>query len=71
VDPFETYVRAGLAQAEQPVDDVDLAVIRAAEAVYGPELRALGEADLSGVWAENDLDPGRPPRPSWRPREAP
>ena len=43
-------------------DDVDLAVMRAADAVYGPAMRALAEADLRDVMPEVDLDPGRPPR---------
>jgi hypothetical protein len=63
VDALETYVRAGLELAGEQVDDVDLAVIRAADAVYGPAMRALDEADLSDVQPEPDLDPGRPPRP--------
>jgi hypothetical protein len=63
VDALETYVRAGLELAGDRVDDVDLAVIRAADAAYGPELRALDEADLTEVPPEPDLDPGRPPHP--------
>jgi hypothetical protein len=63
VDPFESYVRAGLELAGEQVDDVDLAVMRAAHAVYGPDMRALDAADLSDVMPEPDLDPARPPRP--------
>jgi hypothetical protein len=63
VDALETYVRAGLELAGETVDDIDLAVIRAADAVYGPGMRALDAADLSGVLPEPDLDPGRAPRP--------
>jgi hypothetical protein len=62
VDAFERYVRAGLELAEVPVDDVDLAVMRAADAVYGPGMRALARADLREVLPEIDLDPSRPPR---------
>jgi hypothetical protein len=62
VDAFERFVRAGLELAEVPVDDVDLAVMRAADAVYGPGLRALAAADLREVLPEVDLDPARPPR---------
>jgi hypothetical protein len=62
VDAFERYVRAGLELAEVPVDDVDLAVMRAADAVYGPGMRALAAADLREVLPEVDLDPGRAPR---------
>jgi hypothetical protein len=63
MDALETYVRAGLELAGEAVDDVDLAVIRAADAVYGPAMRALDAADLSDVLPEPDLDPARAPRP--------
>ena len=62
MDAFERFVRAGLELAELPVDDVDLAVMRAADAVYGPGMRALAAADLREVLPEVDLDPGRAPR---------
>jgi len=62
VDAFERYIRAGLELGGVAVDDVDLAVMRAADAVYGPLLRALAEADLREVVPETDLDPGRAPR---------
>ena len=35
--------------------------MRVADGVYGPQLRALVEADLAAVWAEPDMDPGRAP----------
>jgi hypothetical protein len=63
VDALEQYVRAGLELSGDGVDDVDLAVIRAADAVYGPAMAALDAADLTGVMPEPDLDPSRPPRP--------
>ena len=63
MDALERYVRAGLELAGETVDDVDMAVIRAADAAYGPALGALDAADLSDVLPEADLDPGRPPRP--------
>ena len=63
MDAFESYVRAGLELAGEEVDDTDLAVIRAADAVYGPEMRALDSADLADVMPEPDLDPSRAPRP--------
>jgi hypothetical protein len=63
VDTLEQYVRAGLALAGEEADDIDLAVIRAADSVYGPAMRALDEADLTHVPPEPDLDPARPPRP--------
>ena len=62
MDAFERYVRAGLELADVPVDDVDLAVMRAADAIYGPGMRALAAADLRDVLPEVDLDPGRAPR---------
>jgi hypothetical protein len=63
VDALERYVRAGLELAGEETDDVDLAVIRAADAVYGPAMRALDEADLTHVMPEPALDPARPPLP--------
>ncbi|MEA2435589.1 MAG: hypothetical protein QOF65_145 [Thermoleophilaceae bacterium] len=63
MDALERYVRAGLELAGDEVDDTDIAVIRAADAVYGPALAALDAADLTHVLPESDLDPGRPPRP--------
>jgi hypothetical protein len=61
MDAFEQYVRAGLALSSTEVSDIDLAVMRAADAVYGPLLRALAEADLTDVWAEPAFDAGKPP----------
>jgi hypothetical protein len=63
MDTLEQYVRAGLELAGEQVDDIDLAVIRAADSVYGPAMRALDEADLTHVFPEPDLDPSRAPRP--------
>ena len=62
MDAFERYFRAGLELAGVAVDDVDLAVMRAADGVYGPAMRALAAADLREVMPEVDLDPGRAPR---------
>ena len=61
MDTFEQYVRAGLELAGRDVDDTDVAVMRAVDAVYGPPMRALADADLKDVWEEPDLDPSRPP----------
>jgi hypothetical protein len=63
VDALEQYVRAGLELAGEEADDIDLAVIRAADALYGPAMRALDAAELHDVMPESDLDPGRPPHP--------
>jgi hypothetical protein len=62
MDTFEQYVRAGLELQGLEVDDVDIQVIRAADAAYGPDMRALEQADLRDVWPESELDPSRPPR---------
>ena len=62
MDAFEQYVRAGLELQGFEVDEVDVHIIRAADAAYGPDMQALREADLRGVWPETDLDPSRPPR---------
>ena len=60
-DPFEQFVRAGVALAGLEMDEIDLAVMRAADSAYGPGLRALDAADLSHVKTEPDLDPARAP----------
>ena len=61
MDAFERYVSAGLELQGIAVDEVDMAVMRAADAVYGAGFRALAEADLADSWAETDLDPSRAP----------
>jgi hypothetical protein len=61
MDAFEQFTRAGIELAGLDVDDVDIAVIRAAHAAYGPALAALDAADLTDIRTEPDLDPGRPP----------
>jgi hypothetical protein len=58
---FEDFARAGIEQAGLEVDDVDLSVMRAAHAAYGPALRALDDADLHSIRTEPDMNPGRPP----------
>jgi hypothetical protein len=63
VDAFEQHVRAGLELAGHSVDQSELAVMRAADRVYGPGFRALAEADLRDVALEADLDPSRAPAP--------
>jgi aspartyl-tRNA(Asn)/glutamyl-tRNA(Gln) amidotransferase subunit A len=61
VDAFEQYVRSGLELAGIEVDDTDLAVMRAADATYGPALTALQQADLKASWPEPVLDPSQAP----------
>lgn len=60
-DQFAAFVRTALARAGVEADDTDLAVIGAADAVYGPDREALMAADLSGAPLEHGLDPSRPP----------
>lgn len=54
-------MRAGLEVLGYEVDESEMAVMRVADGVYGPRLRALVEADLTRVWTEPDLDPSRAP----------
>ena len=61
MDVFEQHLRAGLELLGHDVDETELAVMRVADGVYGPQLRALVEADLRGIWQEPDLDPSRAP----------
>jgi hypothetical protein len=60
-EKFETLVRLALGRYGIAVDEVDLAVMRAAEDVYGPPRDALMAADLTEVAPEHDLDPSRAP----------
>jgi hypothetical protein len=61
LDQFDSFVRSGLAQYGIEVDETELAVMHAAEALYGPLRDALLAADLSDVPRELGLDPSRPP----------
>ena len=61
-DAFEGWVRGGLARAGVEVTEADVEVLRLVDGIYAPALAALERADLSGVEAEHDLDPSRPPR---------
>ena len=54
-------MRAGLEVLGYEVDESEMAVMRVADGVYGPRLRALVEADLTTAWPEPDLDPSRAP----------
>jgi hypothetical protein len=60
-DQLATYVRTTLSRAGVETDEIDLAVIRVADTVYGPDREALMSADLSAAPVEHDLDPSRPP----------
>ena len=61
VDAFEQFVRAGMELADQTVDDTDIAVMRAADQVYGSQVRSLLAEDLRDVKPELNFDPGRAP----------
>jgi hypothetical protein len=63
-DPFESYVRIGLERLGFTPDDIDIAVIRATDSTYGPQIDAMLSADLSGVAAEPEIDLSRPPEPA-------
>ena len=63
MDALERYTRAGLELAGEEIDETEIRIIRLADGVYGDEMRALDAADLSDVWPEADMDPGRAPRP--------
>jgi hypothetical protein len=61
VDAFEQFARGGLEWQGIPVDDGDIEIMRFIDQIFGAELRALLDADMTGLWAEHDLDPSRAP----------
>ena len=61
MDAFEQFVRTGVELAGETVDDTDIAVMRAAEAVYGSRVRELLAEDLRDVKPELAFDPARAP----------
>lgn len=61
MDAFEQFARGGLEWQGIPCDDTDIEIMGFIDAIFGPELRALLEVDMNGVWAESDLDPRRAP----------
>ena len=61
MDAFEQWVRGGLEQAGVECTDLDVQIARFIQQVYGPELQALGELAMTGIWPEPDLDPSRAP----------
>ena len=67
MDSFEQFVRGGLEPEGVPVSDTDVQIMRYIDSLYGGEMRALEAADLSTVWPETDLDPGRAPNPGAQP----
>ena len=63
-DPFESHLRAALERLGFEPDDTDVAVIRATDSIYGPQIDALMAADLRQVAPEPVLDLSRPPEPA-------
>ena len=61
MDAFEQFARGGLQWQGFDADETDLQIMSYIDQVFGPELQALLAADMSGIWAENDLDPSRAP----------
>jgi hypothetical protein len=62
-DSFERFARAGFERLGVELDETQMAIVRVAEAVYGPHIKALVEADLSGVRPELEMDLSRAPNP--------
>jgi hypothetical protein len=61
---FDDFVRAGLERLGIELDPAELAVIRAAESIYGAQIDALMRLYLGAVPPEHDLDLSRPPEPA-------
>ena len=61
MDAFEQFARGGMLWLGLEPSDTDVEIMRYIDAVFGPELHALLEADMKGWWPENDLDPSRAP----------
>jgi hypothetical protein len=57
----EEFIPAGLASYGIEVDEVELAVARAAHAMFWPPIRELLELDTSAAPRERDPDLSRPP----------
>lgn len=63
MDSFEQFVRAGLDLQGFGASDLDVQIMRVVDSIYGPDMRALADAQLAGEWPELDLDPSRAPNP--------
>jgi hypothetical protein len=61
---FEDFVRAGLDRLGLEPDPAELAVIQAADAIYGPQIDALMALELGDVEPEHDVDLSRAPESS-------
>jgi hypothetical protein len=62
MDTFERYARAAMEFEGLNIEESDVHIMRAANAAYGPDLKALEALDVRHIWSEPDLDPSRPPR---------
>lgn len=62
--PADEFIPAGLAAFGIEADEIELAVIGAAHALFWPPILALLEFDADGVESERDLDLSRPPEPA-------
>jgi hypothetical protein len=60
-DAFERFVRGGLEGFGLTPDPAELAVIKAVDAVYGDQMRALMHLELADVESELEIDLSRPP----------
>ncbi len=56
------FVTAGLEMLDLETGEPELAVIEAVDALYGPPLQALVEAELDGIEPEAGIDLSHPPR---------
>jgi hypothetical protein len=61
-DGFQRFARGGFDLLGIEVDETQLAVIAAADALYRPRITALLEADLDAVEPEPRIDLSRPPQ---------
>jgi hypothetical protein len=61
VDAFEQFARGGMQWLGLEPSDTDVEIMRYIDMIFGPELRVLMEADMSGWRPENDVDPSRAP----------
>ena len=61
MDAFEQFARGGLLWMGLDADDTDVQIMRYIDEIFGPELRALLQEDMNGVWPETDMDPSRAP----------
>jgi len=61
-DDSRRYIESGLATLGLRAGDDEIAVIQAADAVYGPPLEALMAEEFDGIPHEPGADMANPPR---------